>query len=141
MVATIVMPVGGQLTGRIASHWQIALSGLISITCMLFASFVPRTSFLGFAIPFVGGMAEDLFQVNIVGELFSASIADQLIRIRNGDRFWFERKGVLTEEEKLEVQTTNFKDIIIRNTGLKIEELGEASVFALYKRRCVFYII
>lgn len=57
LLCSLVTPFGGQLTGRIPSHWQIALSGAISITCMLLASFVPRTFFLGFAMLFVFGMA------------------------------------------------------------------------------------
>ncbi|RKO90597.1 heme peroxidase [Blyttiomyces helicus] len=48
---------------------------------------------------YVGAMIEPHQGNAIVGPLNAASIKDQLLRIRSGDRFWWENPGVLTEEE------------------------------------------
>ena len=52
------------------------------------------------------------------GELFSAVILDQFLRIRDGDRFWFESdlNGLFTEEEREVIYNTTIADIIVRNS-------------------------
>jgi peroxidase len=88
--------------------------------------------------PYVGGMAEDALGVNIVGELFYAAIVEQFMRIRAGDRFWFENDGVLTPQEKQEVKSTSILDIIARNTGLKRGEFGDLSAFLIDDYRFIY---
>ncbi|XP_078488213.1 dual oxidase 2 isoform X1 [Ciona intestinalis] len=50
------------------------------------------------------------------GELFRHIIRDQFIRIRDGDRFWFEnsQNGLLTAAELAFVQATTIRDVILR---------------------------
>ncbi|EGD74734.1 dual oxidase 2 short isoform [Salpingoeca rosetta] len=52
------------------------------------------------------------------GELFSAIILDQFLRIRDGDRFWFENElnGLFTDEERELIFNTTIHDIIVRNS-------------------------
>ncbi|NXJ82003.1 DUOX2 oxidase, partial [Trogon melanurus] len=46
--------------------------------------------------------------------LFSAIILDQFVRLRDGDRFWFEntKNGLFTAEEASEIRNTTFHDIL-----------------------------
>ncbi|ELR16527.1 protein kinase domain containing protein [Acanthamoeba castellanii str. Neff] len=68
--------------------------------------------------PYVGG----LFEVHVtgahVGELFHKVIMDQFERLRNGDRFWYERKGMFTPAELAIVHNTTIMDIISRNMNV-----------------------
>lgn len=63
-----------------------------------------------------GGLAEDHIRGGNVGPTFSRIIADQFQRLRDGDRFWYER--VLTGADLRLVQKTTLADVIKRNTGL-----------------------
>ena len=65
----------------------------------------------------VGGLAEDHAEGALVGETFSAIIADQFIRLRDGDRFWYENDPFfLTRPELLaELRETTLADVIRRN--------------------------
>ncbi|XP_063053867.1 dual oxidase 2 [Engraulis encrasicolus] len=64
---------------------------------------------------FPGGLLES---VGTPGPVFSALVADQFQRIRNGDRFWFEntQNGLFTEEEIMSIRQTSYHDIIIAVT-------------------------
>ncbi|NXG86323.1 DUOX2 oxidase, partial [Stercorarius parasiticus] len=48
------------------------------------------------------------------GSLFSAIILDQFVRLRDGDRFWFEntKNGLFTAEEIREIRNTTFRDVL-----------------------------
>uniref|UniRef100_A0A672UPL0 NAD(P)H oxidase (H2O2-forming) n=1 Tax=Strigops habroptila TaxID=2489341 RepID=A0A672UPL0_STRHB len=48
------------------------------------------------------------------GSLFSAIILDQFVRLRDGDRFWFEnaKNGLFTVEETREIRNTTFHDVL-----------------------------
>ncbi|BFY98360.1 hypothetical protein BsWGS_01400 [Bradybaena similaris] len=61
---------------------------------------------------FPGGMLETTF--NGPGELFRAILLDQFLRIRHGDRFWYENKknNLFTKEEVDEIENTMFYDVI-----------------------------
>ncbi|NWX91519.1 DUOX2 oxidase, partial [Nothoprocta pentlandii] len=50
--------------------------------------------------------------------LFSAIILDQFVRLRDGDRFWFEntRNGLFTEEETQNIRNTTFHDVLVAVT-------------------------
>ncbi len=71
----------------------------------------------------VGGLAEDPKEDSMLGELFHAIIVDQFIRLRNGDRFWYERS--LSAEELNEVRNATLGDIIIRSTNIKEGEIQD----------------
>ncbi|NXW00161.1 DUOX2 oxidase, partial [Fregetta grallaria] len=55
-----------------------------------------------------GGMLE------VDGSLFHAIILDQFVRLRDGDRFWFEntKNGLFTVEEIREIRNTTFHDVL-----------------------------
>ncbi|RKO93538.1 heme peroxidase, partial [Blyttiomyces helicus] len=66
----------------------------------ILASLYPNISRLD---AFIGAMIEPHEGNAIVGPLIAASIKDQLLRIRDGDRFWWENPGVLTSDELAEM--------------------------------------
>lgn len=61
-----------------------------------------------------GGLAEDHLSGGSVGPLFGAILVDQFERLRDGDRFWYERD--LTGRELMQVRATTLADVISRNT-------------------------
>ena len=62
----------------------------------------------------IGMMAEDLLPGASVGETLFTVLQDQFLRLRDGDRFYYE--NVLTPEEINEIDRTRLSDIIVRNT-------------------------
>ncbi|MFA9408496.1 MAG: peroxidase family protein [Candidatus Dadabacteria bacterium] len=66
-----------------------------------------------------GGLAEDPVSGSHLGELFHLIIKVQFEALRDGDRFWYERKLNATELE--EVQATSLADVIRRNTDIGSE--------------------
>lgn len=66
---------------------------------------------------FVGGVAEDHVPGAMVGELFYTIIRDQFLRLRDGDRFWYEN-GQFTQSELDEIRGTTLANLIERNTGI-----------------------
>ncbi len=71
---------------------------------------------------YIGGLAEKHVQGGTVGELFAAAIEDQFTRLRDGDRFWFENPGVITDDELREIKSTRLMNVIIRNTNITSSE-------------------
>ncbi|XP_010004248.1 PREDICTED: dual oxidase 2 [Chaetura pelagica] len=53
------------------------------------------------------------------GSLFSAIILDQFVRLRDGDRFWFEnsKNGLFTEEETEQIRNMTFHDVLVAVTS------------------------
>uniref|UniRef100_A0A915PEP6 NAD(P)H oxidase (H2O2-forming) n=1 Tax=Setaria digitata TaxID=48799 RepID=A0A915PEP6_9BILA len=74
---------------------------------------------------YVGGMLET--NGDGPGELFRAIILDQFLRLRDGDRFWFENtlNGMLTEDEIAQIHSTTLRDIIRETTFINENELQE----------------
>ncbi|MDX1711258.1 MAG: peroxidase family protein, partial [Rhodovibrionaceae bacterium] len=64
----------------------------------------------------VGGLAEDDHAQSLFGETFFEIAKDQFERLRDGDRFWYERD--LNAIELDEIRNTRLSDIIRRNTGI-----------------------
>nr|XP_044620897.1 dual oxidase 1 isoform X2 [Equus asinus] len=54
------------------------------------------------------------------GPLFSAIVLDQFVRLRDGDRYWFEntRNGLFSEEEIVEIRNTSLRDILVAVTNM-----------------------
>ncbi len=83
----------------------------------------------------VGGLSEDRIGESLLGELFTASWIDEFRRIRDGDRFFYKNFGLFDEQiaQKNEMlkrvlddsDRTLMKQIIVRNTGLKPEEVPD----------------
>lgn len=62
----------------------------------------------------VGGLAENHVPGGSVGPLFARIIADQFTRLRDGDRFWYQRD--LPRDLLRQVESTTLADVIRRNT-------------------------
>ena len=78
------------------------------------------------------GLAEDHMEGAMLGETFHAIIVDQFIRLRDGDRFWYENDPYfLTNKEILnELRETTLADIIRRNTPIDDEIPDDAFTLA-----------
>ena len=66
-----------------------------------------------------GGLAEDPVSGSHLGELFHLIIKVQFEALRDGDRFWYERK--LKAPELEEMRATSLADVIRRNTDIGSE--------------------
>ncbi|XP_024941006.1 dual oxidase isoform X3 [Cephus cinctus] len=66
---------------------------------------------------YVGGMLES---TDGPGELFTAVIEDQFLRLRDSDRFWFENEGngIFTKNEIEEIRKVSLWDIITNTTNI-----------------------
>ncbi|XP_069078431.1 dual oxidase 1-like isoform X1 [Pleurodeles waltl] len=62
-----------------------------------------------------------------IGELLSAIIQDQLERLRNGDRFWFEnmRNGLFTKEEIERIRNVTMHKVLVDVTYAESEDLQQ----------------
>ncbi|KAJ3110341.1 hypothetical protein HK100_003073, partial [Physocladia obscura] len=69
--------------------------------------------------PSVGTFAENPALQAVVGPLNQLSIRDQFRRLRNGDRYWYQNPGVLTEEELADFESFNLGDVVVQNTEIK----------------------
>ncbi|XP_077737076.1 dual oxidase 1 isoform X2 [Canis aureus] len=54
------------------------------------------------------------------GPLFSAIVLNQFVRLRDGDRYWFEntRNGLFSEEEIAEIRNTSLRDVLVAVTNM-----------------------
>ncbi|XP_048188150.1 dual oxidase 2 [Perognathus longimembris pacificus] len=52
------------------------------------------------------------------GPLFSTIVLDQFVRLRDGDRYWFEntRNGLFSKEEIAEIRNTTLRDVLVAVT-------------------------
>lgn len=64
----------------------------------------------------VGALAEDHVRGASVGPLIRSVLADQFERVRDGDRFWYER--TMSGGELASIDGTSLADVIKRNTSL-----------------------
>jgi len=67
----------------------------------------------------VGGLSEDHVAGAMVGELIYTVVSDQFRRLRDGDRFWYQR--VFAGAELAEIEATRLSDVIRRNTDIGAE--------------------
>ncbi|XP_067686198.1 dual oxidase 2-like [Haliotis asinina] len=74
---------------------------------------------------YVGGMMETTPRGP--GELFSLIIMDQFLRLRDGDRFWFENSnnGIFSDEEVAEIMSITMYDIIVNTTKIMKDEIQQ----------------
>lgn len=68
--------------------------------------------------PIVGALAEAHLPDASVGPLVAAVYAEQFRRLRDGDRFWYQRDPEFSPAEIALLQQTTLADILRRNTGL-----------------------
>ncbi|XP_026939979.1 dual oxidase 2 isoform X2 [Sagmatias obliquidens] len=54
------------------------------------------------------------------GPLFSTIVLDQFVRLRDGDRYWFEnsRNGLFSTEEIAEIRNTTLRDVLVAVTSV-----------------------
>ncbi|XP_012666046.1 thyroid peroxidase isoform X3 [Otolemur garnettii] len=66
----------------------------------------------------LGGLAEDLLPGARTGPLFACIIGRQMKALRDGDRFWWENRGVFTDAQRRELEKHSLSRVICDNTGL-----------------------
>ncbi len=66
--------------------------------------------------PWIGGLAEDKSGPAMVGSLFRKALSDQFERLRDGDRFWYQRWLPPVLIDFVERQT--LAEVILRNTSI-----------------------
>ena len=64
----------------------------------------------------VGGLAEDHVDGALLGPTFYAIVSDQFVRLRDGDRFYYEK--MYRGRNLREMKRTTLADVIRRNTGV-----------------------
>ena len=64
---------------------------------------------------FVAGLAESLVHGAMVGPTFRCLLRDQFMRLRDGDRFFYENRGVFKSLELREIKKTNLAKIMCDN--------------------------
>lgn len=64
----------------------------------------------------VGGIAEDRVAGALVGPLFRSVMLDQFMRLRSGDRFWYENEQFVADDLAF-IRSTTLADLITRNTS------------------------
>ncbi|XP_049627533.1 myeloperoxidase-like [Suncus etruscus] len=66
----------------------------------------------------MGGVAEPLEKNGRVGPLLACLIGSQFQRLRDGDRFWWQNKGVFSTRQKQALAKISLPRIICDNTGI-----------------------
>ncbi|KAJ3020974.1 hypothetical protein HKX48_009447 [Thoreauomyces humboldtii] len=69
---------------------------------------------------YVGSIIESHDEGSSIGPLSTAIIKEQLLRARDGDRFWYENPGLFTAEELTEIESINLGSLIIANTNISV---------------------
>jgi len=72
------------------------------------------------ADPFIGGLAEPPVSGGVIGELFARIVREQFIRVRDGDRFWFENDPSLRDEDIEDIKSYTLGKVIELTTGLTV---------------------
>src|SRR3954470_772907 len=68
--------------------------------------------------PLIGALAEDHLPGASVGPLVAAGLRAQFERLRDGDRFWYERDPDFTAADLDTLRNTRLADVITRNTRI-----------------------
>jgi len=66
----------------------------------------------------VAGLAEKHLPGSSLGATFTRILVDQFMRLRDGDRYWYQNKGVLPADVAQLVRNSSLADIVRRNTGI-----------------------
>ncbi|KAJ3160757.1 hypothetical protein HDU88_007863 [Geranomyces variabilis] len=70
---------------------------------------------------YVGAVVEDHVGSSTLGPLSTAIMSEQLLRVRDGDRFWYENQGVLTADELLEIKINGTLGMLVKqNTNITV---------------------
>ncbi|XP_064475298.1 dual oxidase 2-like [Ornithodoros turicata] len=68
----------------------------------------------------IGGLLET---TDRPGELFRTIIKDQFRRIRDGDRFWFQNRGLLSDKLIEKIETLTIYDVLLAGTDIKAGDI------------------
>ncbi|XP_007933419.1 dual oxidase 2 [Orycteropus afer afer] len=68
------------------------------------------------------------------GPLFKAIVFDQFVRLRDGDRYWFENRknGLFSEEEIAEIRNITLRDVLVAVTNVESSSL-QPNVFVWHE--------
>ena len=66
----------------------------------------------------IGLMSERRYENSIYGETMYTILKDQYLRLRDGDRYYFENTGQFSESELNEIRNTKLSDLVRRNTTI-----------------------
>jgi peroxidase len=71
-------------------------------------------------IDLYAGLAEDIVPGANLGPTFQAVIRDQYVRVRDGDRFWWNQPGkMFTDAELAEIKSLTLSKLVLLNTDIK----------------------
>jgi len=79
----------------------------------------------------VGGLSEDTVPGSQLGSTFHTIVLDQFVRLRDGDRFFFEERLADNPELLAEIENTSLSDIITRTTDV---DVIQSNVFVAHNR-------
>ncbi|CAD5111669.1 DgyrCDS954 [Dimorphilus gyrociliatus] len=65
---------------------------------------------------YIGGILEKYPEDALIGDTFLHILVDQFKRLRDGDRFWYEKEGVFTKDQLAQIQLTTLDGIICENS-------------------------
>uniref|UniRef100_A0A8D1MAN0 Myeloperoxidase n=1 Tax=Sus scrofa TaxID=9823 RepID=A0A8D1MAN0_PIG len=68
----------------------------------------------------MGGVAEPLNSKGRVGPLLACLIGTQFRKLRDGDRFWWQNKGVFSKQQQQALAKISLSRIICDNTGITV---------------------
>lgn len=85
----------------------------------------------------VAGLAEDSVPGAIVGPTLHCILNEQFHRLRDGDRFWFENKGVFTDEQVDEIRKTSLSRVLCDNVFGIVSVQRDAFIAATDEQRRV----
>ena len=78
----------------------------------------------------IGGLSEDHLPGSSLGATFTAIVVDQFMRVRQGDRYWYQNSNFVSfpADHASQLQTIRLVDIIKRNTGIVNMQVRTRSV-------------
>lgn len=76
-----------------------------------------------------GGLCEPHLPWSTLGETFTAIFVEQFVRLRDGDRFYFENRDIYSDEFVNRIFATTLTDIVRRNTTIGNDELNGWAFF------------